>query len=111
MKDELITRLSGVKGGEDIRAVSYDLFLFPDLLSRSPTISYSGAVQTRYIVDEDNESSTISFHAEDLERNSLYGRVSDPNDPTRVDLTFTEVMFDFQTTIVKLVANESFPPG
>ena len=81
--------------------------LVPDLLSTSPTITYSGSMHTDYAIDEDNEAGTISFHMEDLDITSLSGAVSSGS-----KIFFTEVMFDFQTTIVKLVANESFPaPG
>ena len=80
--------------------------LVPDLLSTSPTITYSGSMHTDYAIDEDNEAGTISFHMEDLDITSLSGAVSSGS-----KIFFTEVMFDFQTTIVKLVANESFPSG
>jgi len=110
IKDELITRISGVKGGEDIRPVHYSLTLVPDLLSTSPTISYYGTMHTDYAVDEDNEGGTISFHMEDLDITSLSGTAGSSD--TQKEIVFKEVMFDFQTTIVKLVANESFvAPG
>ena len=101
---------AGVKGGEDIRPEHYFLFLVPDLLSTKPTIAYYGNMSTDWAVDEDNEGGTISFHMEDLDITSLYGDVSSGGSD-RTTIFFTEVMFDFQTTIVKLVANESFPSG
>ena len=76
--------------------------LIPDLLSTSPTIAYTGHVVTVFKVDKESTSNTISFHMEDLDMTSLR---------LEGDILVTEVMFDFQTTIVKLVANESFPSG
>ena len=85
--------------------------LVPDLLSTSPTISYSGNIASDYSVDEGNEGGTVSFHMEDLDiTGGLWGRLWSSESGFK-NISFTEVMFDFQTTIVKLVANESFPPG
>ena len=76
--------------------------LIPDLLSTSPTIAYTGHVVTVFKVDKESKSNTISFHMEDLDMTSL-----SPGG----DIPVTEVMFDFQTTIIQLWTSMSLPPG
>ena len=93
---------AGSRGSEGVNPLQYIVTLIPDLLSTSPTIAYTGHVVTVFKVDKESTSNTISFHLEDLDMTSLSPGGNIP---------VTEVMFDFQTTIVQLWASKSLPPG
>ena len=110
LEDDLLTSITGARNGEHIHPNHYSLTLRPDLTSTSPTIAYTGTMTTVYTVAPDSEGSAISFHMEDLDITALSGVVFEGD--SNATLSFTNVVFDFQTTIVTLETNHTdFQPG